>query len=298
MSESRPLAIVALGGDALSPPDQPHDAAAMEAVIAAVADCLAPMAKTHDLIVTHGNGPEVATRAEKVPESLLDVLGAQSEGLLGYVIEEALTKRLPGRTTLSMVTRVVVAADDPGFAVPTKPVGSVLRGSDPAALTAEYGWPVVADRGGYRHVVPSPHPQEVIEAEEIGFLARSGAIVVCLGGGGVPVARDEKGQLLGVDGVIDTDLSSAVLALQLRADVLLLLTDVDGVFADWPACEALLRAPTIDDLKALHLAVGSIVPKVAAAVGFVEAGGAMAGIGRLNEAARILAGEAGTVVRY
>ena len=298
MSESRPLAIVALGGNALSPPDQPHDAAVMGAIIAAVADCLAPMAETHDLIVTHGNAPQVAARADETPESPLDVLDAQSEGLLGYVIERALTNRLPDRTTLSMVTRVIVAADDPGFAVPTKPIGSVLQGSDPAALTAEHGWPVVADRGGYRHVVPSPHPQEVIEADEIGFLARSGAIVVCLGGGGVPVERDEKGQFLGVDGVIDKDLSSAVLALQLRADVLLLLTDVDGVYADWPACEALLRAPSIDDLKALHLAVGSIAPKAAAAVGFVESGGQMAGIGRLNDAARILAGEAGTVIRH
>ena len=298
MSASRPLAIVALGGDALSPPDQPYDAGVMEAVIAAAADCLAPIAKTHDLIVTHGNGPQVAALAEKAPESPLDVLDAQSEGLLGYVIERALTNRLPNRTTLSMVTRVVVAADDPAFAVPTKPIGSVLQGSDPAALTAEHGWPVVADRGGYRHVVPSPHPQEVIEAEEIGFLARSGAIVVCLGGGGVPVARDEKGQFLGVEGVVDKDLSSAVLALQLRADVLLLLTDVDGVYADWPACEALLRAPSIDDVKALHLAVGSIAPKAAAAVGFVESGGQMAGIGRLSDAARILAGEAGTVIRH
>lgn len=297
MSDSRPLAIVALGGDALSPPDQPHDVAAMDSVIAAVADCLESITKTHDLIVTHGNGPQAASLAEKTPNSLLDILGAQSGQLLGDVIERALTNRVPDRTTLSMVTRVVVAAEDPTLAAPSKRIGPVLWGNDPEALAAEHGWPVVADRGGYRHVVPSPHPQEVIEAEEIGFLARSGAIVVCLGGGGVPVARDEKGHFLAVDGVIDKDLSSAVLALQLRANVLLLLTDVDGVYADWPTCEAILRAPSIDDLKALHLADGTIEPKAAAAVGFVEAGGQMAGIGRLNDAARILAGKAGTVIQ-
>jgi len=281
----------------LSPPDQPHDAGAMEAVVAAAADALAPIAETHDLIVTHGNGPQIGDLAEKAPESPLDVLGAQSEGLLGYVIEQALTNRMPERTTLSMVTRVVVAADDPAFAQPTKPIGPVLKGDDAEALAAEHGWPVVPDRGGYRRVVPSPHPTEIIEAEEIGFLARSGAIVVCAGGGGVPVTRDEKGQMHGVDGVIDKDLSSAVLALQLRADVLLLLTDVSGICSDWPTCEALLRTPSIDALKALSLPVGSMAPKVAAAVGFVEAGGAMAGIGHLNDATRILAGEAGTVVR-
>lgn len=292
----RPLAIVALGGNALAPPDRPHDAGAMAAVVAVAADALAPIAETHDLIVTHGNGPQIGDLAEKAPESPLDVLGAQSEGLLGYVIEQALSNRMPDRTTLSMVTRVVVAADDPAFAHPTKPIGQVLHG-DPDALSAEHGWPVVADRGGYRRVVPSPHPQEVIEAEEIGFLARSGAIVVCAGGGGVPVTRDEKGQLFGADGVIDKDLSSAVLALQLRADVLLLLTDVAGVCADWPTCEDLLRAPSTEELMALNLAVGSIAPKVAAAVGFVQSGGEMAGIGHLNDAARILAGEAGTVVR-
>ena len=296
MSEARPLAIVALGGDALSPPDKPHDAAAMEAALAGGADSLASIAETHDLIVTHGSGPQAGALAD-APESPLDVLGAQSEGLLGYAIEQALIKRLADRTTLGMVTRVVVAADDPAFESPTKPVGPVLEGSDPDALAAEHGWPVGADRGGYRRVVPSPHPQEVIEAEEIGFLARSGAIVVCLGGGGVPVARDEKGQMQRVDGVIDKDLSSAVLALQLRADALLLLTDVAGVCADWPTCETLLRSPSTDELKSLNLAVGSIAPKVAAAVGFVEAGGAMAGIGHLNDAAKILAGEAGTVVR-
>jgi len=262
MNEVRPLAIVALGGNALSPPDKPHDAGAMEAVVAAAADALAPIAETHDLIVTHGNGPQI--------------------GALG--------------TTLSMVTRVVVAADDPAFAQPTKPIGPVLHG-DPEALSAEHGWPVIADRGGYRRVVASPHPMEVVEAEEIGFLARSGAIVVSVGGGGVPVTRDEKGQMHGVDGVIDKDLASAVLALQVRADVLLLLSDVAGVYADWPTCEDLMRTPSIDALKALDLAIGTMAPKVAAAVGFVEAGGAMAGIGHLNDAARILAGDAGTVIR-
>ena len=296
MNEVRPLAIVALGGNALSPPDKPHDAGAMEAVVAAAADALAPIAETHDLIVTHGNGPQIGALAEAAPASPLDVLGAQSEGLLGYVIEQALTNRMPDRTTLSMVTRVVVAADDPAFAQPTKPIGPVLHG-DPEALSAEHGWPVIADRGGYRRVVASPHPMEVVEAEEIGFLARSGAIVVSVGGGGVPVTRDEKGQMHGVDGVIDKDLASAVLALQVRADVLLLLSDVAGVYADWPTCENLMRTPSIDALKALDLAIGTMAPKVAAAVGFVEAGGAMAGIGHLNDAARILAGDAGTVVR-
>ena len=297
MSESRSLAVVALGGDALSPPGQPHDTAAMDSVIAAVADCLVSITKTHDLIVTYGNSLQAASLAEEIPNSLLGTLSAQSGELLGEVIERALTNRIPDRTTLSMVTRVVVPAEDAVLAAPTKLIGPVLWGDDPEALAAEHGWPVMADRGGYRHVVPSPNPQEVIEAEEIGFLARSGAIVLCLGGGGVPVVRDEEGHFFGVDGVIDKDLSSAVLALQLRANVLLLLTDVDGVYADWPACEAILRTPSLDALNALHLADGTIGPKVAAAVGFVQAGGQMAGIGHLHDASRILSGEAGTVIR-
>jgi carbamate kinase len=297
VSDTRPLVVAALGGNALSPPDKPFDAAEMNASIAAAADALASIAGTHDLIVTHGNGPQIGYLSENAPKTPLDVLGAESEGWLGYAIELGLSNRLPGRTTLSVLTRVVVAADDPAFAHPSKPVGPVVSAAEAKALGDAQGWPFVPDRGGFRRVVPSPHPLEVIEAEEIGFLVRSGAIVVCVGGGGIPVVRDEKGLLHGIDAVIDKDIASALLALQLGADALLLLTDVPGVYADWPSRENLLRDTTTETLAPLALADGAMGPKVGAAIGFVSGGGRFAAIGALDQAAGLLAGDAGTILR-
>ncbi len=297
MSEPRALVVAALGGNALAPPDKPYDAADMAAAIASAADALAPIAETCDLIVTHGNGPQIGYLSENAPRTPLDVLGAESEGWLGYVIEQGLTNRLPDRTTLGILTRVVVAADDPAFDQPTKPVGPVLSEAEATVLQEAHGWPFIADRGGFRRVVPSPHPLEVIEAEEIGILARSGAIVVCVGGGGIPVVRDVRGLLHGVEAVVDKDIASALLALQLGADALLLLTDVPRVYADWPNRENLLRNPSVDEVSALFLAAGSIGPKVNAAVGFVAGGGRFAAIGLLNQAVDLLAGNVGTAFR-
>ena len=297
MSDTRPLVVAALGGNALSPPDKPFDAAEMTASIAAAADALASIAGTHDLIVTHGNGPQIGYLSENAPKTPLDVLGAESEGWLGYAIELGLSNRLPGRTTLSVLTRVVVAADDPAFAHPSKPVGPVVSAAEAKALGDAQGWPFVHDRGGFRRVVPSPHPLEVIEADEIGFLVRSGAIVVCVGGGGIPVVRHEKRLLHGIDAVIDKDIASALLAIQLGADALLLLTDVPCVYADWPSRENLLRDTTTETLAPLALADGAMGPKVGAAIGFVSGGGRFAAIGALDQAAGLLAGDEGTILR-
>ena len=297
MSDGRPLVVAALGGNALSPPDRPPAPEELKGALAVAADALAPIAESHDLIVTHGNGPQVGFLSATQPAMPLDILGAETEGWLGYAVEQALTNRLLGRTTLSIVTRVVVAADDPGFANPTKPVGPVLDAGEAARLRAERDWVFADDRGGARRVVASPEPQEIVEAEEIGFLCRSGAIVVCLGGGGIPVVRDERGLLHGVEAVIDKDLSSSLLAKTLGADALLILTDVPGVYGDWPEREEPLRDPCVADLKARTFAAGSMAPKVAAAVRFVEGGGRLAGIGRLGDAAALLDGTAGTVVR-
>ncbi len=297
MTDARPLVVAALGGNALSPPDRPIDPAALTEAVEAAAEALAPLCETHDLIVTHGNGPQVGFLAARMPQMPLDMLGAESEGWLGYVVEQALTNRLSGRTTLGIVTRVVIAADDPAFDVPTKPVGPVIDRAKADALAQEHGWSFVEDRGGLRRVVASPDPLEIVEGEEIGFLSRSGAVVVCLGGGGIPVRRDEKGALHGVEAVIDKDLASALLATSLGADVLLLLTDVPGVYADWPARDHLLGPTDVETLRSLDLQAGSMAPKVQAVLRFVEAGGSLAAIGALSDAAAMAVGAAGTVLR-
>lgn len=293
----RPLIVAALGGNALSPPNRPVEPDTLQETVASAAAALAPLAAERDLIVTHGNGPQVGYLAQHDPRMPLDMLGAESEGWLGFVIEQALTNAITDRTTLSLVTRVVVSADDPAFAAPTKPVGPVLSAADAKALGTEHGWTFAPDRGGVRRVVPSPEPLEVIEAEEIGFLTRSEAIVVCLGGGGVPVTRDAHGLLHGVAAVVDKDLASSLLARAPGADALLLLTDVPGVYADWPSRENMLRETSADELRSLDLAARSMGPKVEAAVRFVEAGGGLAAVGSLGDAAALLDGNAGTVLR-
>ena len=277
--------VAALGGNALLRRGEPADAEVQRRHVADAARSLAELARDHELIVTHGNGPQVgllALQSAAYPHAApypFDVLGAESEGMIGYLLEQALRNELPDRQVAALLTQVVVDADDPAFDSPTKPIG-----------------PVHAD--GSRRVVASPEPKAIVEIETIRTLVDLGVLVICAGGGGIPVVRNGTGRLHGVEAVIDKDLSSALLALELDADALLLLTDVDGIQLDYGTPVARpLRDATPASLAELDLPAGSMGPKARAAARFVELGGRMAAIASLEKARAALNGGAGTTVR-
>jgi carbamate kinase len=297
-------AVIALGGNALLRRGEPPDDERQRRNIAAAASAVARIAREHAVVVTHGNGPQVgllALQAEAYDPrraQSLDVLGAQTEGMIGYLIEQELRNRLPGRQVATLLTQVAVDACDPAFAKPTKPIGPVYSKQQAERLAGERGWNVAPDGDAYRRVVPSPAPQRIIELETIRLLLEAGVLVVCAGGGGIPVVETPSGGLRGIEAVIDKDRAAALLASALAADALLLLTDVDAVYADWGAPGARpLRRVTPDEIRRHTFEPGSMGPKVEAACRFVEATGGTAGIGSLEDAEAILAGRSGTIVQ-
>jgi carbamate kinase len=279
-----------------------HCSVATARNLAVAATALAEMARDHALVVTHGNGPQVGWLARQVAATgdgpvPLDVLDAESEGMIGYPLEQELRNRLPGRDCAALLTQVIVDRDDPAFGRPTKPIGPRYTTGDAAALERTHGWRFAPDAGGCRRVVASPLPRAVVELRTIEILVEAGGVVVCAGGGGIPVVVDDDGLLRGVEAVVDKDRSAALLARELHADMLLLLTDVDGVFLDWgtPAARLIRRAHP-DALRGLAFAEGSMGPKVEAALAFVDSGGRAAAIGALSDAAAVLRGDAGTTI--
>jgi len=291
--------VAALGGNALAPRGEPVDAAHQVANVRVAAAALASLAREHTVIVTHGNGPQIGQLAAARDALPLDVLGAESEGMIGYWIERELMNQLPGREVATLLTQVEVDPEDPAFRAPSKPIGPVYTPDEGRALAAERGWQLVADGDGLRRVVASPEPGCVVELATIERLVEHGVITICGGGGGIPVLRDEAGALYGCEAVIDKDLLAARLAAELRADFLLLLTDVPGVFASWPAHGAdpiPLRAASPHELARLHFAAGTMGPKIEAACRFVSRPDTAAGIGALGDAVRIVRGEAGTLI--
>ncbi|MDP6390403.1 MAG: carbamate kinase [Alphaproteobacteria bacterium] len=297
------LIVAALGGNALLKRGEPLEAEVQHHNVEAAAEALAPLIGKHRFVVTHGNGPQVgllALQAEayrEVSPYPLDVLGAESEGMIGYLIEQALAARLPDREIATLLTQVMVAPDDPAFAEPTKPIGPVYGEAEAHELAAARGWTVAADGEYFRRVVPSPEPKRILELGAIRRLVAAGVTVICAGGGGIPVVVDQAGAIRGVEAVIDKDLAAALLASELGADALLLLTDVAAVETDWGTTDArAVRCAAPDHLHALDFAPGSMGPKVEAACRFAEASDRPAAIGALADAAAILAGEAGTTV--
>jgi carbamate kinase len=296
--------VAALGGNALLQRGQKPDAAVQQRNVRLAVDALAPLAADHELVVTHGNGPQVGVLAlQSASDPHLstpypfDVLGAQTQGMIGYWLLQSMQNHLPGRQVAAIVNQTLVEAGDPAFAHPTKFVGEMYTREDAERLARDRGWVVERDGDGWRRVVGSPRPQRVVETRLIRLLLESGAVVVCAGGGGVPVIRDEFGNLQGVEAVVDKDLTSAVLAESLDADFLMVLTDVPHVFRDFGTPEQTpLRQATPGGLRALDFAAGSMGPKVDAACRFVELTGGVAAIGRLEDAVPILRGEAGTIV--
>jgi carbamate kinase len=297
------LVVVALGGNALVRRGQPLDAAVQRANAKIAAEAIAQVAATNDLVLTHGNGPQVGLLAlqnaayRDVPSYPLDILDAESEGMVGYLLEQELGNHVPAERLATILTQVVVDASDRAFHVPTKPVGPMYDGVTAHELAAVRGWSIARDGAGWRRVVPSPEPVRIVELAVIRLLVKHGVIVTCAGGGGIPVVEDELGRHRGVEAVIDKDLAASLLAVQLRADVLVMLTDVDAVYDGWgtPQQRAIARA-TPAELRARTLPAGSMGPKVEAACRFVDHGGSFAAIGTLSSAAALARGEAGTIV--
>ncbi|MBL8702026.1 MAG: carbamate kinase [Alphaproteobacteria bacterium] len=295
--------VVALGGNALLRRGEAPGAEQQRRNIERAADMLAELWRDNDLTVTHGNGPQVgllALQAEALKDVSpypLDVLGAESEGMIGYMIEQALLSRMPGRHVATLLTQVEVDARDPAFANPTKPIGPVYDEATAQRLARERGWRIVPDGGGFRRVVASPMPLAIVELPTIKLLVQSGVLVICAGGGGIPVVRDASGALHGVPAVVDKDRASAVLARALDADALLMLTDVPAVYADWESERPrAIRRIGVPALRAMRFAAGTMEPKVEAACRFVEASGRWAAIGALQDGVAIAAGDAGTRV--
>ncbi|GAA3195647.1 carbamate kinase [Nonomuraea roseoviolacea] len=296
--------IVALGGNAVLQRQQKPDAHTQVANVAAAVRTLAGLAERHELVITHGNGPQVGLLAlESATDHHLtrpypfDALGAQTQGMIGYWMLQALQNALPGRQVLAMVTQTLVSAVDPAFDDPGKFVGPVYDRDEAAKLAEEYGWSVKQDGDYWRRVVPSPAPQRVVETRLIRRMLGERVIVICAGGGGVPVIRDEHGRLSGVEAVIDKDATASMLAEALECDALLILTDVPRVMRGFgtPA-QSEIGHTTPHELRALDFPAGSMGPKVEAACRFVETTGDMAAIGRLDQAEQILEGSAGTIV--
>ncbi len=298
------LVVMALGGNALLRRGEPLEAEVQRRnLLAAVAKAVAPIARKHRVVVTHGNGPQIgllalqATAYKDVQPYPLDVLGAESEGMIGYLIEQALSNELPGREVATLLTQVEVDSSDPAFAKPSKPIGPVYGEAEARQLSARTSWTFVPDGRGFRRAVPSPAPRRIREINVIELLVRSGMIVICAGGGGIPVVATQDGGLRGVEAVIDKDLSSALLAEEIGADALLLLTDVPAVWTKWPISAGRpIGHITPTHLRALAFDPGSMGPKVEAACRFAERTGHMAGIGAIDQAEAILASKAGTIV--
>lgn len=296
--------VVALGGNALLHRGEPMTAANQQANIRLAAQAIATLAQSHELIITHGNGPQVgllALQAETykaVQPYPLDVLNAETEGMIGYLIEQELRNQLPDRQIVTLLTQVEVDGNDPAFAHPTKPIGSIYTQAEAEQLAAERGWAIAPDGSAYRRVVPSPEPHRILELSAIQLLVQAGVLVICVGGGGIPVVITATGGIRGVEAVIDKDLAAALLATSLKLEALLLLTDVDAVYTDWgtPAAQPLCHVSP-EQLRRYSFASGSMAPKVEAVCRFVEQTGGIAGIGRLQDAAAILAGHAGTLVQ-
>lgn len=299
--------VVALGGNALLKRGEPMTAKRQRENVQAAARALAPLAEEHELVLSHGNGPQVGllalqaacyTAVEPYP---LDVLDAQTEGMIGYLIEQELGNLLPGNVPFATIlTMIEVDPKDPAFTDPSKFVGPAYSENDADGISSKKGWTFRKDGDTWRRVVPSPRPKRIFEIRPIRWLLEKGVVVICAGGGGIPVInREEKERTLaGVEAVIDKDYASALLAKDIGADLFVMATDVSGVYLDWGGQKPrLIQETTPEELKQHTFPAGSMGPKVEAACQFVEETGNRAAIGALGEIQKIVSGEAGTQVR-
>lgn len=296
--------VVALGGNALLRRGEPLSAQNQLVNIRQAAAQLALVAPGNALVLTHGNGPQVGLLALQGAAYLpvqtypLDVLGAQTDGMIGYLLEQELGNLLPHRVIATLMTRIEVSASDPAFSAPSKPIGPVYDAEQAGRIAREQGWTMAADGAAFRRVVPSPAPQRILGLQPIEWLLAHGALVIAAGGGGIPVMADAQGHgMRGVEAVIDKDLCSALLATALHAHCLIIATDVDAVYLDFglPTQRPVGKVAP-EALEQTSFPAGSMGPKVVAACAFVRATGQRAVIGSLNQIEAMLRGEAGTQV--
>lgn len=289
--------VASLGGNALSVRGEALTGENQRASIRVAATALAGLLEAgHQLVITHGNGPQVGYLALQGTAFSLDVLGAETEGMIGYVLQQELDNAVTAEARFAtLLTQTEVDPADPAFLNPTKFIGPVYPEDKARRLAAEFGWSIGRDGGHYRRTVPSPQPLRILELEVIRLLMDAGVIVICAGGGGVPVVTRKDGTVVGIEAVIDKDHASGLLARALNADALLLLTDVDGVYEDWGKPEqTLIWQSTAPKMRRRSFPAGSMGPKVDAACDFAEATQGFAAIGRLSDARRLVDGTAGT----
>ena len=296
--------VVAIGGNALLTRGEELSAENQRRNMGAAALALADIMRDHEVILVHGNGPQVGLLAlesaafKDAPAYPLDVLGAESQGMIGYIIEQELRNVMPERRIVTLLTQTVVDAADPAFDHPTKPIGPIYSEAEARELAATRGWSIAPDGKNFRRVVPSPLPADVLERQTIDDLVGAGVIVICAGGGGVPVTVGDDKQVSGIEAVIDKDLAASLLARTLKADRLIILTDVDAVYRDWGK-DTQQKIERIDpaSLRQMDFAKGSMGPKVEAVCRFVEATGKRASIGSLAQAGDVVSGKSGTHVQ-
>ena len=294
--------VVALGGNALLRRGEPLSAENQRENVRTACAQIARIALGNELVVAHGNGPQVGLLAlqgaayQDVPSYPLDVLGAETEGMIGYIIEQELGNLLPVEVPFAtLLTQVEVDANDPAFEQPSKPIGPVYSREEAERLAAQKGWSIAADGDRFRRVVASPRPKRIFEIRPIRWLLEKGAVVICAGGGGIPTVYDQERKLHGIEAVIDKDLCSALLAEQLEADLLVIATDVDGAYLDWgTAQQRRIAEAHPDQLEELGFAAGSMGPKIQAACEFARNTGRTAVIGSLGDIEAIVQGQAGT----
>lgn len=301
--------VVALGGNALLKRGEPMTAQNQSANIRLAAEQLAKVKPKNELIISHGNGPQVGLLAlqhaayyaqdSKIEPYPLDVLVSQTVGMIGYMLQQELTNLLTETPTQTLVTQVIVDEHDPAFSKPSKPIGQVYTQAEAEKLAAEKGWTVMPDGQYYRRAVPSPKPQDVTGINAVKALLAQDHIVICGGGGGVPCVKNAQGQLTGVEAVVDKDLATAVIANHLDADLFIIATDVNAACVNFQKeGERKIAKANPAALEALseEFAAGSMGPKVQAVINFVKATGKDAAIGSLADIEEIVAGKAGTRV--
>lgn len=301
------LVVASLGGNALLRRGEPMTAENQRANVRRAVSAISDVINAgHRVVISHGNGPQIGLLALRAaafqPHEAypLDVLGAETEGGIGYMIEQELENVLRGRRRVAaLLTQVEVDPKDPAFREPTKPIGPIYSKAEIEKIAADSNLVFKLDGDHYRRVVPSPRPKRIPDISVIRILLEHDVIVICAGGGGIPVVQSPGGGLIGIEAVIDKDWASALLARELQANFLLLLTDVDAVYEGWGTPhERPIRRASPNELKSHNFAEGSMGPKIAAACSFVEATGEAAGIGTLSDALAIMEGRTGTLITH
>lgn len=300
----RKTVVVALGGNALLHRGDPLEADIQRRNIITAAKTIADIAQRYNVVLVHGNGPQVGLLAlqgmeyQAVAPYPLDVLGSETQGMIGYMLMQELKNIAPHTQVSCLLTQVVVDHEDSAFLEPTKPIGPVYKKEEAIALAEKYNWVIKPDGPYFRRVVPSPQPTRIVESDAITTLIAEGHMVICTGGGGIPVIEKDN-QFIGIEAVIDKDMSAAFLAKQIHADALLILTDANAVYTDWgKPTQTALTHTTPDELKAFSFDAGSMGPKINASCDFIRHGGQFVGIGALQDGLRILDGMAGTQITH